>query len=954
MLIDIDNLIILTFLIITFIAGIRHAKGIKTMSDYALGGRNFSTGVIVATLVATSVSGSGFFIDLSNTYFDGLYYLIAASAMSLSFLITGFFFIPRMGEFLGHHSVAESMGSLYGQEVRIITAIAGIIASVGFIAVQFKVFGNLFSYFLGFSSAEAILISSVLVTIYSAFGGIKSVTFTDIIQIITFGIAIPIIGIMIWNKFHYDGLSFANSLSDPKFSFSEVFNLGNPKFLQMIPLLLYFSFPSISHVDYQRILMGRDLNQMKKVFIITAGLLLIILFITAWIPFLIFNVDSNLVPNQLLGYIIDNYTYVGLKGLIIAGIVAMAMSTADSYINTSSVLFSNDICTPLNVGKNKELLLSKIFAFVLGGVGIILALSTQDLLSIILAANSFNMPIVSIPLIFSILGFRSSTKSVLIGMSAGFVTVVVWKILAIETDCIVFAMLANLIFLMGSHYLLRQKGGWVGIKDKAAFEQLKQTELKQRTESLRRFRNINFVGYCRKNFPNNELSYVGLGVYLMIYAVSTMYSTRAELLKENAQMILIFYQILLVSGTILFVYPIWPRGIEFTKKQTFAQCVWPIVISGTLIFFNTFFLIVSNFNGVQFGMFTMNLLIASILLGWRIFVICAVSGLYLAFELHQIYNPNYIFDIELGSPAFIAIYTSMLIGASTILFIKPRQEKLEKTEEKVDTLEIEVIHLDHEVTNLHGKVTDLSDTVTHYSERVSDQEKEIERLGATAQKILNNVNHELRLPVGNVMNFAEMLNEGLDKFNADQLKMLSDEVYKNSNRLSSMIMNMLDLATLNAKKLELNKKIINLSELVEDRVRNCRKVYLENKKLDFKLEIHPDIFISVDPNYIRQVVDNLVINAIKFSKEGVINIKLLKKKNIIEFTIKDKGIGIPQNDLYDIFTPFKMGSNTESKAEGRGVGLALCKAAIEAHGGMITVESKGVGALFRFVLHSDN
>jgi signal transduction histidine kinase len=433
----------------------------------------------------------------------------------------------------------------------------------------------------------------------------------------------------------------------------------------------------------------------------------------------------------------------------------------------------------------------------------------------------------------------------------------------------------------------------------------------------------------------------------MIYAVSTMYSTRAELLKENAQMILVFYQILLVSGTILFVYPIWPRGIEFEKKQTFAQCVWPIVITGILIFFNTFFVLISDFQGVQFGMFSINLLVASILLGWRIFAICAVSGLYLAFELHQIYNPNYSLDIEIGSPAFIATYTLMLIGASTILFIKPRQEQLEKTEEKVDTLEIEVTHLDHKVTNL-------GDTVTHYSERISDQEREIERLGATAQKILNNVNHELRLPVGNVMNFAEMLNEGLGKFNETQLKMLSDEVYKNSNRLSSMIMNMLDLATLNAKKLELNKKTINLSELVEDRVRNCRKVYLENKKLDFKLEIQPEILISVDPNYLRQVVDNLVINAIKFSKEGVINIQLLKKKNIIEFTIKDKGIGIPQNDLYDIFTPFKMGSNTESKAEGRGVGLALCKAAIEAHGGMITVESKGAGASFRFVLHSDN
>jgi len=239
----------------------------------------------------------------------------------------------------------------------------------------------------------------------------------------------------------------------------------------------------------------------------------------------------------------------------------------------------------------------------------------------------------------------------------------------------------------------------------------------------------------------------------------------------------------------------------------------------------------------------------------------------------------------------------------------------------------------------------------HYSERVADQGKEIERLGATAQRILNNVNHELRLPVGNVVNFAEMLNDGLGKFTKEQLKALSDEVCKNSNRLSSMILNMLDLATLEAKKIELQKKIVNFSELVHDRVQSCRKIYLGNKKIDIEMQIEENILINIDPNYIRQTVDNLVINAINFSQEGVIRISVLRKGSGVEFVISDNGIGIPKEDLYDIFTPFKMGSNAESKAEGRGVGLALCKAAVEAHGGTISAESKDEkGARFRFVL----
>ena len=162
---------------------------------------------------------------------------------------------------------------------------------------------------------------------------------------------------------------------------------------------------------------------------------------------------------------------------------------------------------------------------------------------------------------------------------------------------------------------------------------------------------------------------------------------------------------------------------------------------------------------------------------------------------------------------------------------------------------------------------------------------------------------------------------------------------------------MLDFTALDVKKIELNKTMINFGELVRDRVQSCRKIYLRDKKLDFEMQIEDNIFISVDPNYMRQTVDNLVINAINFSTKGVIRISVSRRRSAVEFMILDNGIGIPKEDLYDIFTPFKMGSNSESKAEGRGVGLALCKSAVEAHGGSISVESKnGVGAQFRFVL----
>jgi signal transduction histidine kinase len=693
--------------------------------------------------------------------------------------------------------------------------------------------------------------------------------------------------------------------------------------------------------------MGRNTQQVKKVFIGSAFLIMIILFLVQWIPFLIFSITPDLDSNNLVSYIIDNYSYTGFKGVLIAGIAALAMSTADSILNSSAVLFAHDFCCPLKLKPKNELLASKLFSIILGVIGVVLALYTKDILQIILDTSSFYMPIVTIPMMLTILGFRTTTRAVLIGMTAGFITIIIWNLLEIKIDPIAFAMLINLAFLLGSHYFLKENGGWISNKPKL------NTLIKHKFTfwTLKNYYQFNFIKYYTKNSPTNELSYVSLGIYFIIFTISTMYNTQTCLIREDCKWILYLYQVMMTCGVLLAIYPIWPTNISQKTKQITAQILWPILIFFILIVCNSFFVLISSFNSLQFAVFTVNLLIVATLLRWCIAIFLILAGSYISITLYNHFAINQFFNYNMESPAFISIYLLVLSGAAIVLFLKPKQQQHEATEAEVGALKTEVTHLDHEMAYLATEVTDLNEKVDHYSERISDQEREIERLGATAQKILNNVNHELRLPVGNVMNFAEMLNEGLGNFNESQLKMLSDEVYKNSNRISSMIMNMLDLAALSTKELALDKKTINLGELVSDRVKNCRKVYLDGKKIDFILEIQPELLISIDPDYMRQVVDNLVINAIKFSSEGVVNIKLLQMKNHLEFTISDNGIGIPQADLYDIFTPFKMGSNTESKAEGRGVGLALCRAAIEAHGGSITADSKGgKGAIFKFVL----
>lgn len=937
---NIDVVIFIIFLTITLAIGLFYGRGIKTFKDYALGGRNFSTATLATALIATWISGSAFLTDVSETYKNGLFYMVPGMLSDIfSWIIICYFIAPRIGEFLGALSIADVLGNLYGNKVRFIAAISSTFNCIGKVAAQFKVSSTILQLFFGISSFYATLASSIIIIIYSAFGGIRAVTFTDIIQFATFGAIIPIIALVIWGSFDDPQVVFYTLSENPLFDYTQIFNPEHPQFWGTVSLALYFLIPSFNPAIFQRTSMAKDTVQVAEVFFFATFSRLAISILFFWIAILLLSKDPNLQPDKLFAYIIDKYAYAGLKGLIAAGVMAMVMSTADSYINAATVTLSYDIRTSFGIdywSEKRSLIFSYICAIFIGILAFGLAFYMKGLLALFLLVSSFYLPVVTVPFLLAIFGFRTTSTAVLSGIIAGLATVIVWRSFFMDitgVDSVLPGMFANIVFLFLTHYGFKQKGGWVGIKDYTALNKIRNQRQIKLLQVVKNITTFNAIDFCQKNAPKQESTYTFFGIFCIVSVFSTMYSMPIGIRQHYTDIIQLIYHSVLIISAIFLTYPIWPQTF---KNQQFISITWIICLFYVFIFVGFLQVLVSNFGQFQLMIFLLSTIILTTLTRWQITLFMLLTGVMCSviyFKWNTGINPD---NIPLGLK-FKITYLLLLISGILLIVFKPKQEEQEATEAKVGGLETEV--------------TDLNEKVFHYTERIADQEKEIERLGATAQKILNNVNHELRLPVGNVMNFAEMLADGLGKFNEKQLQMLTEEVYKNSNRLSTMILNMLDLATLNAKKLELDKKLINLGELVQDRVNSCRKIYLGEKQIDFDMQIEEDILINVDPNYIRQTVDNLVINAINFSKKGVINISVLRKGQTVEFLIKDNGIGIPREELYDIFTPFKMGSKTESKAEGRGVGLALCKAAIEAHGGSITVESDGVdGAIFKFVL----
>jgi len=451
----IDHVIFFVFLALTIWLGLRSSRGIKTIKEYALGDRNFSTATIVSTIVATWIGGNMIFLDVVEVYTNGLYFVLAQFGSVLSFLIISFFFAPRMAEFLGKLSIAEAMGDLYGDKVRLITTICGFIGVGGVIALQLKVAGAAFEYLLDVPSMYGVLMAGVVVTIYSSLGGIKSVTFTDLLQFFTFASIIPIITYEILYSFGDAREVLYTIQTNPNFNLNKVLDFSNIKTVTWFFTFLFFLIPSCDPAIFQRISMCKNNNQVKKTFYISAWVCFGIGLVIQWLALIILTKNPNVASSDVIKILLfDNLAPV-YKGLLLVSIMALVMSTVDSYINSSAVLFAHDFCQSLKIKVKNELSLARITSFVIGTFGVLLALKEVTLLKMMIMMEGFYIPIVTVPFIMAIYGYRTPFKNaVLGGMGAGLTIVLLWGYYDITMiDAIVPAMLANFCTTVVMHWI---------------------------------------------------------------------------------------------------------------------------------------------------------------------------------------------------------------------------------------------------------------------------------------------------------------------------------------------------------------------------------------------------------------------------------------------------------------------------------------------------------------------
>ena len=452
-----DIAILGLFLVVTLIVGMGHGRQVKSIKDYALGGKNFSTITLTSTIVATYASGGGFFIELENTYTQGLYYLIAMMGVPLGIWLSGQLTM-QMQDFMHHVSVAEAIGSIYGRTVQIITACSCVIAKVGLVAIQFKAMAKMLEVIFNIEGTLGTCLAAIIVIAYSSFGGVKAVTFTDVFQFVTFGLVLPTLAAITWTRAKIPA-SFAWA-DYPNFDLQQV--MGNtPQLMSCLGLMIYVTFALVlTPPAFQRIAMARNIEQARQAFKWATGINSLIILMACGMSTLLLIAHPGLEKSQVVPTLINTYVPVGLKGLLGAGVMALAMSTADSHLNALSVIFANDLVKPLTQQAQASVKTARSFSVFIGGSALLPALYSTDFLKLLLLSGSLYMPVLTVPLLLSILRFRTSSRVVIMAMAAGFITVVVWSLVYTNADSIVPGMLANLSVLLGMHYLLGEPGGW--------------------------------------------------------------------------------------------------------------------------------------------------------------------------------------------------------------------------------------------------------------------------------------------------------------------------------------------------------------------------------------------------------------------------------------------------------------------------------------------------------------
>ena len=453
--IPVNNIIVFIYLISILIIGIYYRAKHSSFKNYA----NVESKVrnskllLIATIFASSVGGATTFGIMEKVFLGYAYYAYALILTIPIDILIAIYIVPLITKHYGAESIGDILSTYYGTIGRFIGGVSSVIVSVGFLAAQISVSGYIFQYILDINYVNGVILSYSIVLIYTTIGGLQSIVSTNLVQFLAMIIAIPTITFISLNKIGF--IDFINNFHTENANFDQS-NL----LLYTITAALSFSVMNLYPTFIQRALMNKNPTQTTKAIYAKSAIYLFFLICITLNGLIAYKLYPTQPSNLVLPYLINKIIPPLMQGIVMSGLLAAVMSTADSDLNVTSIALVKDIINLILKVKNQQklLLIARIINIIIGSLAIIVALKFSNVIDLVLFFTGFWGPVILVPLITTLFGIRVSEKIMVLSSLGGAATFLIWEYYSLYLKyfnlkgVFVGTMTSLIIFILGRYY----------------------------------------------------------------------------------------------------------------------------------------------------------------------------------------------------------------------------------------------------------------------------------------------------------------------------------------------------------------------------------------------------------------------------------------------------------------------------------------------------------------------
>lgn len=888
-----------------------HSKAkVSTFTDYATASRSLPTGVLMMTLLATRLGS----VDLANAGFVFEYGLIEglmSVAFIFSFFFTGAFIAPFFVYFEGCMTLGDIMGKLYGRTVKIVTGFLSCIFSIMVITAQIKAVGVICGHLIDIAPHNAILWCGIGVLLYSVWGDMRSVSYTDTLQVM---IALVVLMFTAQSLVQMvgGGGALLSSLPEEKLRF-----VGHPIFYYKIKSIFFWGlFPTfiLTPPIVQRMLLAQNKRQVRKMWYVGAllygliRLLIMLIGLSAIIGAKKLGLDGS--SKELLPRIIKElFTGQGtMKDLMCIGLLGVLLSTMDSYLHAIGVVMVQDIMIPLRrvIGKRalspqRKATYARIGVGLVGIISIMMGffgkIEFEDIAMHRMAVLLFNL--VLIPFLIGLVGVKTSTAS-WVNFCIGYLfSIGLFYIWGRDVyACFLVGVMVGLIAFFLTHYAQNRSLVMLRRSKRTIAEQLWLPSREQLMEKLRYWllSPARLPALARKQMayhPSKSLAFS-----LFVFGFYTLSSITTGVSKEGFS-IASFMGIVHIIGLVLCCGLIFEKLWPLRVKRYFAL-YWHLTLLYCLPFGGTLLFLKAAQGYLPVIQLLLVCLCLLALVSTSTFIVLSVIGIGIASKLYS--GSIFALPVALWQEiqSDVMLYTICFIGISLLVFKYMHDQYIYR---KGYFSHIATRQIDHEVRDPLAHISGLG----HVLERATIDGKVMKDSKGKEGFWFSKERYTfLEKYAGNIVKQSKEIGEGLHQF-SDIIKL---------QLLGAFV-----------------EKEVGVRALVEEAIEKLPEKY--RSKIHVSMECLADFETKVLAAVFPNVIFHLVKNAYWHGGASEVTIKIDGKRRLVH--VRDNGCGIAPEVLPRVFDLFY------KTGESSGVGLSLVAMIIEASGGKVSCYSKHGG-----------